>query len=268
MARLATLLDTDPAAALVALAAVAREAGGRAMEWFRPGARTTAHIAYKDGGSPVTDADLAVDAFLARELAALFPEAGWLSEETADSRERLSRRLTLVVDPIDGTRGFAEGDARWAVSVALVRDGAPVLAVVEAPALQETYTAIAGGGAFLNGVRLEAAPARSRAIAGPRPLAGPLAHALGLELTAKTPSLAVRFAHVAADRFAAAVASPNAHDWDIAAADLLLRETGRRQSGLDGRPIVYNRPDIRHGALYAAGAEMHDRLLAHARAPS
>ena len=72
------------------LDAVAAEAGEIALRWFRPGEKTTAHTEYKHGGSPVTEADFAVDAFLAQRLQALFPGAAWLSEETADSGARHS----------------------------------------------------------------------------------------------------------------------------------------------------------------------------------
>ena len=251
--------------AAATLARAARAAGAMAMEWFHAGRRTRARVDYKHGGSPVTEADLAVDAFLAAELRAAFTYAGWLSEETADSAERLSREWVLIVDPIDGTRAFVAGDPRWAVSVALVRRGAPFAAALEAPALDQSFTALAGAGAFLNGARLSAADNVSRKVAGPKPLIEKLARRLDLETTPKTPSLAVRMAHVASGVFGAAVASPNAHDWDIAAADLILREAGARLAGLDGRRIVYNRDAIRHGALYAAPAHLHDALIAAAR---
>ena len=83
----------------------------------------------------MTDADLATESLLKRRLRGAMPEAGWLSEETVDDFERLSRRSLIIVDPIDGTRAFVIGDPRWAVSVALVVDERPVAGVVYAPAL-------------------------------------------------------------------------------------------------------------------------------------
>ena len=77
-----------------------------ALGFFRHGAATSARIETKAGGSPVTEADLAVDALLKARLGEAFPEAGWLSEESADDPDRLSRRTLLIVDPIDGTRAF------------------------------------------------------------------------------------------------------------------------------------------------------------------
>ena len=113
--------DLSLADAARTLDLVAAEAGELALRWFRLGGKTSARTEYKHGGSPVTEADLAVDAFLAERLRAHFPDAAWLSEETADSDERLARETVIVVDPIDGTRAFADGDARWSVSIALVQ---------------------------------------------------------------------------------------------------------------------------------------------------
>jgi myo-inositol-1(or 4)-monophosphatase len=130
--------DRSALAARDCLAAAAREAGALTLGFFRLGAATSAEVQSKFGGSPVTEADLAADALLKRRLREAFPEAGWLSEETADDPERLERRALLVIDPIDGTRAFVAGDPRWAVSVALVVAGRPVAAVVHAAAGDET----------------------------------------------------------------------------------------------------------------------------------
>ena len=155
--------DTDALAARDLLVSAAREAGALALEHFHVGGRTSARVVTKAGGSPVTDADLAADALLKRRLQEALPDAGWLSEETVDDFERLSRRSLIIVDPIDGTRAFVIGDPRWCVSVALVVDERPVAGVVYAPALDETYAAARGGGATFNGAPL--APHRRLAAA-------------------------------------------------------------------------------------------------------
>ncbi len=129
------------AEALDRLALAAQRAGEVAMSYFRLGARTTAHVEFKEGGSPVTEADLRANDELHRVLSAEFPGVGWLSEETADSAERLGKSEVLIVDPIDGTRAFLTGDARWAVSVALVSGDRAIAGVVHAPALVETFLA-------------------------------------------------------------------------------------------------------------------------------
>jgi myo-inositol-1(or 4)-monophosphatase len=251
-------------------AQAARDAGAIALGFFRPGARTSAEVMHKEGGSPVTEADILVDHFLQRRLAPLFPDAGWLSEETVDSRERLSKELVLVVDPIDGTRGFVNGHAVWAIAVALVRAGRPIIGVVHAPALQETYVAAQGAGARLNGKPIAVSSCVAlepgAKVAAPVRLAEELRRA-GLEfaLQPRLPSLAMRIANVARGALDAGFASQNAHDWDIAAADLVLQEAGGRLATLDGCMIGYNRVDTRHGTLVAAPAEIHRQVGAAAR---
>jgi myo-inositol-1(or 4)-monophosphatase len=266
-------VETEPTALLARelLVEAAREAGALALGFFRLGARTAAEVHTKSGGSPVTAADYAADALLKDRLERAFPEAGWLSEETADDVERLDRRSLLVVDPIDGTRAFVAGDPRWAVSAALVRDGRPVAGVIHAPALGETYAAALDRGATLNGgllsrsARPDAAPLRG---AGPKPILAGMERKLGgvIEIAPKIPSLAYRFCLAARGELDFAVASPDSHDWDIAAADLVLAETGRRLVGAEGRPLAYNRADVRRKALLAAPESLAPRLLEAFRA--
>ena len=119
----------------------AKEAGELALSAREGGLK----IWSKTGGSPVTDADLAVDTLLKTELRAARPEYGWLSEETADDPARLSTGRQFVVDPIDGTVAFMKNKPWFAVSIAVVEDGRPIAGVVHAPALAETYAATADG---------------------------------------------------------------------------------------------------------------------------
>jgi myo-inositol-1(or 4)-monophosphatase len=264
--------EIEMAAFLPRLEAVAREAGDLALKSFRPGERTSAVISYKTGGSPVTEADVAVDRFLFERLRELAPEAGWLSEETADSPERLDRPRVIVVDPIDGTHAFLRGDSRWAVSIALVENGRPIAGVVHAPALQATFIAAAGRGAFLNGAAIEASKRKGLEgahIVAPRAVADYLSTLdYNFELQPRTPSLALRLADVAAGRHDVAIASPNSRDWDIAAADVILTEAGGILSELDGRQLSYNRPELRRDMLVAAPHELFLGSLALARAAS
>src|SRR5687768_3056705 len=81
-------------------------------------------VSYKNANSPVTEADMAVDAALRRELPR--PDEGWLSEESVDDRARLERRRVWIVDPLDGTREFLERVPHWNVSIGLVEDGVAV----------------------------------------------------------------------------------------------------------------------------------------------
>ena len=232
-------------------------AGNLALAFFRSGEQTTAAITHKAGGSPVTEADEAVNRYLEVQLRKAIPEAAWLSEESIDSCERLAQDLVLVIDPIDGTRGFVAGMPAWAVAVALVYRSRPIIGIIHAPAVAQTYVAVKNCGARLNGaaIRVSALPALTAGarVAGPQPLAQSL-HRAGLEfdLLPKIPSLALRIAYVAAGQLDAALVSENSCDWDIAAADLILHEAGGRLASLDGEAPRYNRQQTRHGVLVAA----------------
>ncbi len=263
-------LQIRAASALDELLDAARRAGEIALRDFRHGETTSARVDTKHGGSPVTAADLAVDRYLGERLRRSFPDAGWLSEETADDPARLEKTSLLVVDPIDGTRAFLAGDPRWAVSIALVEAGRPIAGVVHAPALGETYAAALGGGARLDGRLIRAAERTSlnmARVAGPKPMIAALSAAAGVELTAfaKIPSLALRLVEVARGGLDIALASANAHDWDIAAADLVLSEAGARLSDPRGEAVVYNTERTRHGALLACATSLAPALAAPAR---
>lgn len=255
------------------LAEAAREAGRLALGFFRRGAATSARVESKAGGSPVTEADFAADAFLMARLREAFPEAGWLSEETADDPARLARRTLLIVDPIDGTRAFVAGDPRWAVSVALVADGRPVAGVVHAPALGETYAAAAGAGAALDGASIAVSepidPLRLKA-AGPKATLQAMEARLGaaVEATPRVPSLAYRLCMAALGTVDFAIAAGESHDWDIAAADLLIEEAGGRLVDVRGERLIYNRPRIRRGPLLATSDALAPRLFEAFRAAS
>lgn len=254
------------------LEALARQAGEIALRFFRPGERTTAQISYKNGGSPVTEADFAVDRFLFEETRNLAPQAAWLSEETADTAERLASHSLFIVDPIDGTQAFTRGDDRWCVSMALVEGGRPIVGVIHAPALGETYVATRDAGAFLNGERLDArqrTTLHGARIVVPPPLKDAFARLPGaFEIAQRKPSLALRLADIAVGRHDVVVAAPNARDWDIAAADLILKEAGARLSEPDGAALTYNRASLARKMLVAAPDSLFNETLALARAVS
>lgn len=235
------------------------EAGTLALDLFRPGAQTAARTWAKSGGSPVTEADIGVDTFLRIRLSALLPDAAWLSEETVDDAQRLTHRFVWIVDPIDGTRAYMSGSPDWAVCVALLDAGQPVLGVVHAPACDATYTAVSGGGAKRSGETIRTSQAASLTgarIAGPKPMLDALAQAEAFEAVPKIPSLALRLTRIADGTIDAGLVSPDARDWDLAAADLVLSEAGGRLSDAAGQPLTYNRPTPVHGTLIASNGAL------------
>ena len=249
------------------LAAIAEEAGRIAMDFFRVGDATKAGIEWKGDGSPVTEADYAVNAFLEPALKALWPGAAWLSEESTDDPARLSAARVIIVDPIDGTRGFARGDRHWGIAIALAEGGRPIQAIVHAPALGETYRAAAGQGATLNGrplrVGADATIRIDMRITCPGNLAKALREAgIDFAFQPKIASLALRIVKVASGEYDAGFATRNSHDWDLAAADLVLTEAGGILADLDGDPLVYNRAEPVHGVLTVAPVRLQPAFRA------
>lgn len=242
---------------LALLAATVREAGELALRMFR----TTLRTWTKGVSSPVSEADIAVNDLILARISAADPEAGLLSEESADDAGRLARRRVWIVDPIDGTRSYLAGREDWTVSVALVEDERPVVAAVFAPASDELFLAAQGGGASINAAPIHATGGTAldiRRMAGPRMLIERLgAPPPGADSHPRIGSLALRICRVADGRIDAAFATGNSHDWDLAAADLIVQEAGGRLTSLAGQPLVYNRPSVTHGELAAAGRDRH-----------
>lgn len=244
----------------------AREAGEMALKRREAGL----NVRSKPGGSPVTDADEAIDAWLRETLTAARPDHGWLSEETPDTPERLSRRRIIIADPIDGTVAYMKRRPWWSVALAVVEDGEPVAAVVHVPALNETFEAAAGGGARLNGQPIQASDvtrlddaavlADARLLEGPQwPEPWP---AMRFE---RRNSLAYRLALVGAGAFDAAIALTPKWDWDVAAGALIASEAGAKVSDHHGRPWRFNRPDPRQASLVCAAAALHPLIVRRCR---
>ena len=247
------------------LAATVREAGALAHSLFR----TELKNWIKGTSSPVSDADIAVNDLLERRLRSATPDYGWLSEESADDPSRLERRLVWIVDPIDGTRGYLAGKEDWCVSVALVENESPLLAAVFAPASDEFFFAARGQGAACNGVPLHATSGTEldfSRMAGPKPLVERLRKTTSdIVLHPRIGSLALRLCRVADGRLDAAFAGGQSRDWDLAAADLIVHEADGNMTALSGDAILYNRPEVTHGVLVAAGRDRHAGIIEHFR---
>jgi myo-inositol-1(or 4)-monophosphatase len=251
----------DPALAAARLAEHAREAGKLALSMFQTPIKSWT----KAGSSPVCDADVAVDNFLRERLSAEGGGVAWLSEESVDDPARLAARYVWVVDPIDGTRAYLAGLPDWTISTALVDNGRPVAACLYAPVTDELFVAAAGKGATCNGAAIttsDGASLEQARIAGPKAVLERLAAiAPPFAVVPRLPSLALQLARVAQGTFDAAIVGGNSHDWDLAAADLLVHEAGGAITPFGGGPVIYNRPVPRHGSLVAAGRDRHAALI-------
>jgi myo-inositol-1(or 4)-monophosphatase len=255
--------DADIASDAALLQRTVREAGALALTMFR----TEIKQWTKGQSSPVSEADIAVDELIRQRLQAATPGYGWLSEESVDDRARLASERVWIVDPIDGTRAYLGGREDWSISAALVEAGRPRLAAVFAPATNEFFFASSGGGALRNDVAIKASAGSGIDIdrmAGPHFLLNRVRGTTAPELkNFKIGSLALRISRVAQGALDAAFVGGRSHDWDLAAADLLLREAGGRLTALNGEIPVYNRRQVTHEVLVAAGAERHAQLVSH-----
>ena len=242
------------------LAAVA-DIVGRAADYALERQTTDFRRWHKTGGSPICEIDLSVDKRLRTELVALLPDAGWLSEERADDPARLDKQRVWIVDPIDGTRDYLRGRSGWAVSVALVEDGAPVLGVLAAPGRGELWTAAAGQGAWRNGERL--AVVDRIELTGARVPADTLPKAdRDLVAVPKPNGIALRMALVASGEADLVVAGKLGHEWDIAAAALIAAEAGATVTDGAGASFRFNKPDPRAGGVLVASPGLHGAALA------
>jgi len=251
-------LEENNKSDLALLEEVLESAGEIAMKYFK----SENEVWLKAGDSPVSQADMEVNSFLQQRLLAARPDYGWLSEENEDNDQRLARRLecqrVFVVDPIDGTRGFIDGQDQWCISVGIVENARPVAAILECPALEERFTAIKDGASLLNGksIAVRQTSQISRAT-GSNKINEILTNSPATDVKAIkfVPSLAYRLAMVADGRIDVAFARPGSHDWDIAAADLILTNAGGILADCNSQPLRYNRKKIRRESLIACHSE-------------
>jgi myo-inositol-1(or 4)-monophosphatase len=258
---------SDAAADLLLLEQSVREAGKIARSFFGGSYQRWD----KGKGNPVTEADLAVDRFLGEQLRAARPGYGWLSEETDDDLARLKTQSVFVVDPIDGTVAFMKGRPHFTICAGVVCDGLPVAGAVYNPITEECFTAHLGGGAFLNGARLTVTDRcnveNCRMLADKPMFSHPAWNTAPnvpwppMEIETRN-SIAYRMALVAAGQFDAMLALSAKHDWDLAAADIIVSEAGGVVTTHAGKRLRYNQEKTLQTSVVAAGPELHKLLLA------
>lgn len=251
-------------------------------------------LSVDDGGEgPVSAADLAVNQWLLEGLQAAFPKAPWglLSEETAKeqlaSGEPLPFDWLWILDPLDGTRDFLTGTGEYAVHLALVHRGRPVVGLVLLPELEELWIGLLplapdqGGEAWCedrSGQRSEPrlSPRASQAelvLVASRSHRDQRLEAL-LEALAVGSSRAVgsvggKVAAILrgeADLYLSLSGRTAPKDWDMAAPEAVLRAAGGAFSHADGRPLQYNTGDARQaGCLLASHGRLHGALCEQAQ---
>lgn len=241
----------------------AKEAGKIALPFWRNAPKAWEKEA---GAGPVCEADLAVDAMLKEFLLTARPDYGWLSEETEDCAERLTKDRVFIIDPIDGTRSYLQGDNTWAHSLAIAEKGKIISAVVYLPVKDYLYTAQKGGGAFLNGERLSVGeqselPGASVLAAKPNFQEKFWKSEVPAFKKSFRPSLAYRLALVAQGRFDAMLTLRPTWEWDVAAGVLLMEEAGGLAYTPQGTPPVFNSPDANMTSLIASNKSLTPKIL-------
>lgn len=260
---------------LAAARTAAREAGAILARHYRAGG---GRVWQKSADNPVTLADLEADTAIRAALSQAFPDDGLLSEETADDPVRLDRRRVWLVDPMDGTREFTQALPEFAVSIALVEDGEPVVGVVFNPVAGSEQTGVEvwatrGDGSFCGERRLrlgacaridEAHALASRSELARSDLASWLSGFASLEPMG---SIAWKLAVIARGEADFTLSLAPKHEWDVCAGDLIVREAGGRYVDLAGQARIYNQPQARIGPGMLAGPpELIEAFLATAEA--
>ncbi len=217
----------------------------------------------KEGGSPVTEADLAVDKYLHETLTAARPGYGWLSEESADDPTRLTRDNVFVVDPIDGTVAFLKNRPHFTICAAIVAGGRPCCGAIYNPASGELYSARTGGGAHRNGAPIAVGACTGLegcAMLGDRTqLTLPPWPSMHIQ---NRNSVAWRLMLVADGSADASVSMTGKRDWDLAAADVILSEAGGLLTDTAGKTLHYNRASTLQSSLAAANPALHAEIVA------
>ena len=216
----------------------------------------------KEGGSPVTEADLAVNKYLCDMLMAARPDYGWLSEENPDDPARLSKRDVFVIDPIDGTIAFLKNRPHFTICAAIVVEGRPRCGVVYNPISEELYSARTGAGARRNGDTIHVGSRdrlESCAMLGDRnqflQAPWPSMHVQNRK------SVAYRLVLVADGSADASVSLTAKRDWDLAAADVILHEAGGLLTDAGGAVLIYNRPVTKQTSLVATNPALHAHVI-------
>ncbi|HRN77986.1 MAG TPA: inositol monophosphatase family protein [Candidatus Dependentiae bacterium] len=202
----------------------------------------------KSGNSFATQADIASEEFLKKELHALLPEASILAEESGSSGTAV---LQWVIDPLDGTTNFAQGLSYFCISVALTENNIPIVAAIYQPILNEFFYAEHGKGAWLNGQQINVSTPHVFddaivAISLPylRKQRGPLVDALG-SIAKKARAVrhfgaaALDLAYVACGRLDGLFLTYLAW-WDVAAGILLIQEAGGQVTDITGKNVTPN----------------------------
>ena len=238
-----------------------RTAGAEALRFAAKGFE----IIRKPDQSPVTSADLAVNDILHTHLLSAFPQDGWLSEESPDDGIRLQKTRVWVVDPIDGTKAFINGEPEFCISVALIECDQPVVAAVYNPSTNELFSAIRSEGLLLNHqpVGSQNVQIDRRPVMALSPWERQIGRFTALESrTDSRPMLSIAWALAltASSRIDGVATWEPENEWDVAAGTLLISEAGGTITDGSGRKLLFNQSAPRYRGIVAMSPHCPDAL--------
>ena len=231
---------------------VALEAGDVIMEIYNK----DFSIEYKDDKSPLTQADLKSNEIICNKLQELYPNIPIISEENKQTEYKIRKNWEYYwcIDPIDGTKEFIKKNDEFTVNIALIHNNTPVLGVVYAPAIHEMYSAKKGEDAFLNGQKL---PLRTNENMAQKLCVVASKSHLSQETQAFIDALdtkeieqvsrgsSLKLCMVASGEADIYPRLAPTMEWDTAAADAVVRETGKMTRQFEGdEPVVYNKENL------------------------
>ncbi|MEA2006607.1 MAG: 3'(2'),5'-bisphosphate nucleotidase CysQ [Patescibacteria group bacterium] len=248
---------------------VVKEAGTAAMEFY-----DDPDVYYKKDDSPLTKADLASEKVLLDRLKE-FGDFGFLSEESADDKSRLDKEYTWIIDPLDGTMDFIQKTGEFSVMVGLVKGGLPVMGVVYQPSIEKIYFAEKSKGAFVRigqGAEIKLRVSQvsdlkeARLVVSRNHLSkrdSSVAIDMGLGNYVQAGSNGVKMCFIAQGNAELFFNSWTGFgEWDSCGPDLILRESGGVVTGMDGKPLKYNKevPKSDRG-IVASNGLLHDDII-------
>ena len=253
---------------------LAREAGAAILDLYQ-GPLEIEQKASADDREPVTQADKLANEIIVARLRQEFPEDGILAEESIDTAHRLDKARVWMIDPLDGTTGFIDGNGDFAVQIGLTENGECVLGVVYQPLTGVLYRAVRGGGAWIE--RPNVAPERGRVsdhreistmrLAASRSHRSPrmdqVVQAFGLKEEVLRGSVGIKVGLIVEQHSDLYVhLSPRTKQWDTCAPQVILQEAGGCTTDLFGLPLRYNHADVQNrNGVVASNGVSHTRIV-------
>ena len=214
-------------------------------------------VKYKSENQPVTNADIEINNFLLDFLKQKTPNFGWLSEESIDDRSRFDSDFFWCLDPIDGTRSYILGKPEYTISLALIKNFKPIFGIVYNPSTKEYFHAEENKGAFCNKTKIKVNSKRefefcSLAVSNSEIKILKSYNFFNSKNVKKIGSIAYKIALVAKGKIDVAISLTKKNDWDLAAADLIIREAHGTILDTNGKKIIYNTQDLKINSIMAA----------------